>query len=83
MASILKILNEPGNMFLDKHLNDFADNSPEKKLLEVFCYGNYKDYLDLKGSLPQNLVLPDDSNAIAKLRKLTILTEIKRFIWIN
>lgn len=77
MSVLLKLLNDPTDMFLDKYLDQFPDGTPEKQLLTIFCYGQYEDYVKLEESLPNELKLAPDSMAIKKLRELTILSQVK------
>ena len=76
MSALLKILNDPTELFLDKYLGTITDES-EKKLLEIYCYGTYSDYKTLEKILPSNLKLKEDSIALKKLKQLTILSEVK------
>ena len=74
--ALIKILNDPTELFLDKYLGDIKDES-EKKLLEIFCYGTYQDYKAIESTLSPELRLKEDSIALKKLQQLTILSEVK------
>lgn len=74
MTSILQIINDPNDMFLDTRLANFEDNTPEKKILEIFCYGTIQDYYAIKDSLPDYLQLSSESHGIKKLIKLSLLS---------
>jgi hypothetical protein len=71
---LMDILNDQFDLFLDCHLSKFQTGTPEYKLLEVFSYGTWKDYVALEPSLPANLKLPKEGKAVDKLRSLTLLS---------
>lgn len=72
-AQLLKILNDRTEYFVDKHLDQFPPNSNEYKLLHIFAYGVWADYLKLEPSLPDSLKLDPHSDAAKKLKSLTLL----------
>ncbi|KAH0797655.1 COP9 signalosome complex subunit 7a [Histomonas meleagridis] len=61
-------------MFLDVYLKDFNEGSPEYKLLSIFSYGTWSDYLSFESSCPKELKLEPNSEAARKLKKLTLLS---------
>jgi hypothetical protein len=61
-------------LFVDVHLRSFETGSPEHKLLSVFAYGTWADYVKLEPSLPPALRLDRTGNAAKKLKKLTLLS---------
>lgn len=73
-ANLLAILNDRNDFFVDKHLDKFPKDSNEYKLLHIFAYGNWSDYLELSKSLPPSLVFDPHSEAAKKLKMLTLLT---------
>lgn len=73
-ANLLAILNDRNDFFVDKHLDKFPKDSNEYKLLHIFAYGNWNDYLQLSKSLPPSLVFDPHSEAAKKLKMLTLLT---------
>lgn len=74
MTNLNDILNDPNEMFVDIHLSKFEEGSPEHKLLTIFSYGVWKDYLAFEKECPENLKLDINGQAVRKLRKLTLLT---------
>ncbi|KAH0789367.1 hypothetical protein GPJ56_006701 [Histomonas meleagridis] len=74
MSNIKDILNNPNEMFLDVYLNDFEEGSNEHKLISLFAYGSWNDYLSIEKSLPEQLRLYPNSEAAKKLKKLTLLS---------
>ena len=74
MCNIKKILNDPNEMFLDIYLKDFKEGSDEYKLLSIFSYGTWNDYLSFESSSPKELHLEPSSEATKKLKKLTLLS---------
>ena len=73
-ADLLAILNDRNDFFVDKHLSKFKKDSNQYKLLHIFAYGNWNDYLQISNSLPPSLVLDPHSEAAKKLKMLTLLT---------
>lgn len=73
-VSLSTILNDPAIMFVDTYLSQFPNDSNENKLLTIFAYGSWKDYLAIESKLPANLKLSPTGNAAKKLRKLTLLS---------
>ncbi|OHS94325.1 hypothetical protein TRFO_11180 [Tritrichomonas foetus] len=71
---IQAILNDRNIVFVDTYLEQFPKDSNEYKLLHVFSYGTWNDYLALEKSLPANLKIDVKSEAANKLKKLTLLT---------
>ena len=71
---LLAILNDRNAIFLDSHLSQFAENTKEFDLLNIFCYGTWKDYLQIESTLPSELKFSAQSEAAKKLKKLTLLT---------
>jgi hypothetical protein len=78
MPSLPTLLADPALFFLDTHLSQFAPGSPEYKLVSLFCYGTWDDYLTLEKTLPDDLKLDPNGAAAAKLRKLTLLSVFAR-----
>lgn len=72
--TIFNYLNNPNEMFLDKYLDKFEEGTDERKLIDIFCYGNLNDYLKISNSLPEMLQLPKDGEAMKKLIELSILS---------
>jgi hypothetical protein len=73
-SELFAILDDPSLLFVDVHLPSFNPGSPEHKLLTLFAYGTWADYLKLEPSLPPALKLDPSGNAAKKLKKLTLLT---------
>lgn len=73
-ADLLAILNDRNDFFVDKHFEKFKKDSDEYKLLHIFAYGKWNDYLQLSKSLKPSLVLDAHSEAAKKLKMLTLLT---------
>ena len=78
-----QILNNKSIWFTDKYIEDFPEDSPERKLMEIFSYGTWEDYLQIKDSLPESLILNANSIACRKLKALSILTIMDNFIEIE
>jgi hypothetical protein len=73
-SDLIAILDNPLTLFVDVHLSSFTPGTPEHKLLSVFAYGNWSDYVKLAPSLPAELRLDPAGNAVKKLKKLTLLS---------
>jgi COP9 signalosome complex subunit 7 len=61
-------------MFLDVFLPEFDPESPEHKLLSIFSYGTWTDYMSVRDELPPELRLDPFGRAAKKLKKLTLLS---------
>lgn len=72
--SAAEILNDKSIWFTDEYINNFDENTPERLLMEFFAYGTWKDYIEKRKDLPQQYQFESDSNAVLKLKALTILT---------
>lgn len=73
-ADLLAVLNDPSILFVDVYFDYFAEGSMERELLSIFAYGTWADYVKIAESLPPELQLDPASNAIKKIKRLTLLS---------
>ncbi|EAY04891.1 hypothetical protein TVAG_016630 [Trichomonas vaginalis G3] len=71
-SQLIELLNDETTIFFYDHLQKFPADSIEHKLLDVFTFGVWNDYLDLEKDLPADLKLKPNSRAAQKLKCLTI-----------
>ena len=74
MSDLMAILNDPSLLFVDTFLPEFSADSTEFKLLSIFAYGTWQDYKNAEPSLPPELKLDPQGQAVKKLKKLTLLS---------
>lgn len=74
MESLIAILNDPAILFVDTYFDQFEEGSVEAELLALFAYQNWEDYQARAPSLPVEYQFDSSSQAIKKIKKLTLLS---------
>ena len=75
--SLVSILQDSKIIFTDVFLSEYDQQSVEYQLLAIFSYGVWKDYENIKDMLPEIYRFEEGSNALRKLKDLTILSVLK------
>jgi len=75
--SLVSILQDSKIIFTDVFLSEYDQQSVEYQLLAIFSYGVWKDYENIKDRFPEIYRFEEGSNALRKLKDLTILSVLK------